>query len=158
MNTRIATAAVSLVLIAGVAGAQYKPKNQQKPAASPSNVNVGQLQKAPQATEFRRISREDAYKLYQSGQAVFLDVSSHQSFSQGHIKGALSIPNSQLITRFSEVPPGKTVITYCACEAEESAGRAVINLNQHGVKNAAALKGGWLEWKAARLPIAAGPR
>ena len=158
MNNKIAAAAVSLVLIAGVASAQYKPKNQQKPAAAPSNVNVGQLQKAPQATEFRRISREDAYKLYQSGQAVFIDVRSHQSFSQGHIKGALSIPNSQLITRFSEVTPGKTVITYCACEAEESAGRAVLNLNAHGVKNAAALKGGWLEWKAARLPIAAGPK
>jgi rhodanese-related sulfurtransferase len=157
MNTRIAAAAVSLVLIAGVAGAQYKPKNQQKPK-SPSNVNVGQLQKAPQVTEFRRITREDAYKLYQAGQAVFIDVRSHQSFTQGHIKGALSIPNSQLITRFAEVTPGKTVITYCACEAEESAGRAVINLNAHGVKNAAALKGGWLEWKAARLPIAAGPK
>jgi 3-mercaptopyruvate sulfurtransferase SseA len=26
------------------------------------------------------------------------------------------------------------------------------------VKNAAALKGGLAEWKAARLPIAAGPR
>jgi rhodanese-related sulfurtransferase len=153
MNHKIAAAAVSLALLAGIADAQYKPK--QKPA---NNVNVGALQKAPQATEFRRISREDAYKLYQSGQAVFIDVRSHQSFSQGHIKGALSIPNSQLITRFSEVTPGKTVITYCACEAEESAGRAVVNLNAHGVKNAAALKGGWLEWKAARLPIAAGPK
>lgn len=160
MNTRIAAAAVSLVLIAGVAGAQYKPKNQQKPAtaAPSSNVNVGQLQKVQTGTEFRRITREEAYKLYQAGQAVFIDVRSHQSFAQGHIKGALSIPNSQLITRFSEVTPGKTVITYCACEAEESAGRAVLNLNAHGVKNAAALKGGWLEWKAARLPIAAGPK
>lgn len=159
MNNKIAVAAVSLILIAGAASAQYKPKNQQKkPAAAPSNVNVGQLQKVETSTEFRRISREDAYKLYQAGQAVFIDVRSHQSFTQGHIKGALSIPNSQLITRFAEVTPGKTVITYCACEAEESAGRAVLNLNAHGVKNAAALKGGWAEWKAARLPIAAGPK
>lgn len=158
MNNKIAAAAVSLVLIAGTSSAQYKPKNQQKPAVAPSNVNVGQLQKTQTSTEFRRISREDAYKLYQAGQAVFIDVRSHQSFTQGHIKGALSIPNSQLITRFNEVTPGKTVITYCACEAEESAGRAVLNLNAHGVKNAAALKGGWLEWKAARLPIAAGPK
>jgi 3-mercaptopyruvate sulfurtransferase SseA len=28
----------------------------------------------------------------------------------------------------------------------------VLDLNAHGVKNAAALKGGWNEWKAAGLP------
>ena len=151
---RIAAAAVSLVLIAGAAGAQYKPKSQQ----TPKNVEIGKLQPAQKPAEFRRISREDAYKAYQAGQAVFIDVRSHQSFTQGHIKGALSIPNSQLISRFDEVTPGKLVITYCACPAEETSGAAVANLNAHGVKNAAALKGGWLEWKAARLPIAAGPK
>lgn len=153
---KIVAAAASLVLIAGAASAQYKPKTQQK--AAPNNVNVGKLQPAKKTTEFRRITREEAYKLYQAGQAVFIDVRSHQSFSQGHIKGALSIPGSQLISRFDEVTPGKTVITYCACPAEESSGAAVVNLNAHGVKNAAALKGGYLEWKAARLPIAAGPK
>jgi rhodanese-related sulfurtransferase len=85
-------------------------------------------------------------------------VRSHPSFRTGHIKGALSIPGSQLIQRFSEVTPGKMVITYCACDAEQSSGKAVLNLYAHGVKNAAALKGGLAEWKAARLPIAAGPR
>ncbi|HYR29774.1 MAG TPA: rhodanese-like domain-containing protein [Thermoanaerobaculia bacterium] len=160
MNKIATAAALSLVVFAGAAGAQYKPKGQPKaaaPAASPT-VDVGNLQRAPQATEFRRISREDAYKLYQSGQAVFIDVRSHQSFTQGHIKGALSIPGSQLISRFGEVTPGKMVITYCACGAEESSGAAVNNLTAHGVKNAAALKGGWAEWKAAGLPMAAGPK
>jgi 3-mercaptopyruvate sulfurtransferase SseA len=28
----------------------------------------------------------------------------------------------------------------------------VLDLNQHGVKNTAALLGGWNEWKAANLP------
>ena len=154
MIKRLSAAAVSLVLIAVVAGAQYKPKPQQnKP-----NVNVGSLQKVPPSTEFRRIGRDDAYKLWKSGQAVFIDVRSYQSFTQGHIKGALSIPGSQLISRFNEVTPGKIVITYCACDAEQSSGKAVLNLNAHGVKNAAALKGGWMEWKAAGLPAQAGPK
>jgi rhodanese-related sulfurtransferase len=150
---KIAAVAVSIVLAAGAASAQYK---QQKPkSAAPAQAKLQPVQKT---TEFRRISREEAYKLYQSGMATFVDVRSHQSFSTGHIKGALSIPGSQLIERFSEVTPGKMVITYCACDAEQSSGKAVLNLNAHGVKNAAALKGGYLEWKAARLPIAAGPR
>ena len=148
---KIAAIAVSLVLAAGVADAQYKSKTEKK-------QNQAQLQPVKTSTEFRRISREDAYKLYQANQATFIDVRSHQSFSTGHIKGALSIPGSQIIKRFSEVTPGKMVITYCACDAEQSSGKAVLTLNAHGVKNAAALKGGYLEWKAARLPIAAGPR
>jgi rhodanese-related sulfurtransferase len=147
---KIAAVAVSLVLAAGVANAQYKKK--------PTENKGSQLQPVQTSTEFRRITREEAYKLYQAGQATFIDVRSHQSFSTGHIKGALSIPGSQIIQRFAEVTPGKTVITYCSCDAEQSSGKAVLNLNAHGVKNAAALKGGYLEWKAARLPIAAGPR
>ena len=147
---KIAAAAVSLVLAAGVASAQYKPKPKQ---------NEAQLQPAAKQTEFRRISREDAYRLYQAGQATFVDVRSHQSFTTGHIKGAISIPGSQLIQRFAEIAsPDKVIITYCACDAEQSSGKAVLNLNAHGVKNAAALKGGLQEWKAARLPIAAGPK
>lgn len=156
MNKTAAAAAAVLVLFAASAGAQYKPKPQ-KPA--PAAPGPGQLQPAPQSAEFRRISREEAWKLYQAGQAVFVDVRSHQSFSQGHIKGAKSIPGSQLISRFAEVQdPTKLIITYCACDAEQSSGKAVLTLNSHGVKNAAALKGGLNEWKAARLPIAAGPR
>ena len=148
---KLAAVAVSLVLAAGVANAQFKPK--QKAAANP-----GGLQPASTSTKFRTITREEAFKLYQENKATFVDVRSHSSFSTGHIKGALSIPGSQLIQRFSEVTPGKMVITYCACDAEQSSGKAVITLNSHGVKNAAALKGGYLEWKAARLPVAAGPR
>jgi rhodanese-related sulfurtransferase len=148
----IVAVAVTAVLAAGVASAQYKPKPK-----TPAQ-NQAQLQAVKPSTEFRRISREEAYKLYQKNEAVFVDVRSHHSFSTGHIKGALSIPGSQLIQRFSEVTPGKIVITYCACDAEQSSGKAVLNLNAHGIRNAAALKGGIQEWKAARLPIAAGPR
>lgn len=150
---RLVVVTVSLALLAaGAASAQYKKK------AEEPKVNIGKLQKAPVPNEFRRISREDAFKLYQKGEAVFVDVRSYQSFTTGHIKGALSIPGSQLISRFSEVPPGKMVITYCACEHEESSGKAVLNLNAHGVKNTVALKGGYLEWRAAGHPVIAGPK
>lgn len=150
-------AALSLLLAATGATAQYKPKTQQqKPAPA---VTTGQAQRVQPTGEFRRISREDAYELYKSGKAVFVDVRSHQSFTTGHIKGAVSIPGSQIISRFGEVQsPDKLIITYCACDAEQSSGKAVMNLAAHGVKNAAALKGGYNEWKAARLPIAAGPK
>ena len=62
------------------------------------------------------------------------------------------------MSRFSEVPPGKTVITYCACSAEQSSGHAATNLIDHGVKNVWALKGGWDDWKTNGYPTAAGPK
>ncbi|HEX6096099.1 MAG TPA: rhodanese-like domain-containing protein, partial [Thermoanaerobaculia bacterium] len=67
-------------------------------------------------------------------------------------------PGSQLIRRFNEVPPRKTVITYCACSAEQSSGRAAADLIAHGVKNVFALKGGWGDWKSQGHPIATGAK
>ena len=104
------------------------------------------------------ISQADAHKLFRENKAVFIDVRSNAQFSLGHIKGALSIPGSQVVSRFSEVPTGKVVITYCACSAEQSSGVAATSLVNHGVKNVWALKGGWNDWKNNRYPIAAGPK
>ena len=119
-------------------------------AASGTRNNVPQ--------NFPRISIADAKKLHASGQAVFIDVRSNEQYTYGHIKGAMSIPGSQLIRRFAEVPPHKTVILYCACSAEQSSGRAATDLIAHGVKNVFALKGGWNEWKSEGNPTAVGPK
>jgi rhodanese-related sulfurtransferase len=140
--------------------AQMKPQPQAPAAAAGKNrmpINVAGARNNAAPT-FARISIEDALKLQKSGQAVFVDVRSNEQFSMGHIKGALSIPGSQLIKRFAEVPPRKTVITYCACTAEQSSGRAAADLMAHGVKNVFALKGGWSEWKDRGLATATGQK
>jgi rhodanese-related sulfurtransferase len=153
---KAALIAVVCTLTGALASAQMKkPKTEPAPQPSPLRA-TGMQTNSP--TAFPRISMEDAVKLYSADKAVFIDVRSNEQFSLGHIKGALSIPGSQLIRRFKEVPHGKTIIAYCACSAEQSSGRAVNELIAHGVKNAFALKGGWNEWKAKRHPIAAGPK
>ncbi len=102
----------------------------------------------------RRIKRDEAIRLVKADKAVYVDVRSKQSYDAGHIKGALSIPGSQLAQRVRELPPGKTIITYCACVEEHSAAVAVIVLQNYGFKNAGALVGGWNEWTAKGLPTA----
>ena len=104
----------------------------------------------------RRIPREAAIRMVGQGKAVFIDIRSFETYSKGHIKGAISIPRSQLIRRLREVPPGKLIITYCACIREHTAALAVVDLNAHGVNNAAALAGGWTEWVAEKLPTKTG--
>jgi rhodanese-related sulfurtransferase len=156
-KTALFTVALLTLLAASVAGAQYKqqPKTD-KPASSP--LIVPNAQASRDGTNFPRITIADALKLHKEGKAVFIDVRSNEQFSYGHIKGALSIPGSQIVRRFSEVPPLKVVITYCACDAEQSSGRAANELISHGVRNVFALKGGWSEWKRLGHPIAAGPK
>jgi len=45
---------------------------------------------------------------------VFVDVRSNEQYQLGHIRGAISIPGSQLVTRMRELPPQKLIIAYCA--------------------------------------------
>jgi rhodanese-related sulfurtransferase len=149
--------AFAFLMSATLASAQMKV-TKPAPGTRPATPLSATGAQAQNPTNFPRISREDAKKLIDSNQAVLIDVRSNEQFSYGHIKGALSIPGSQLMGRFREVPPGKTIITYCACHAEESAGRAASSLIAHGVKNVFALKGGWTEWKGAGLPTAVGPK
>jgi len=147
---------LALLLVAGTAGAQLKRKG--APPAGQQGVAIaaspGGLQRVDQQplSSARRITRAEASKLVAAGKAVFVDVRSRETYDLDHIKGAISIPNSQMINRFRELPPGRMAITYCACQEEHTAAMSVLTLNNHGIKNAAALIGGWNEWKAARLP------
>jgi len=151
------TAAVAvLCLLSSSLFAQMKVT---KPAAKTQRAPLAATgTRTADPTKFSRISMDDAIKLYKSNQAVFVDVRSNEQFSYGHIKGALSIPGSQLVKRYAEVPPRKTVILYCACSAEQSSGRAASDLAAHGVRNVFALKGGWEEWKSKGQPTAVGPK
>jgi rhodanese-related sulfurtransferase len=62
----------------------------------------------------RRISREEAMKLVKAGKAVYIDVRSLESYDDGHLPGAKSIPLSQLQSRLKDLPVKKFLITYCA--------------------------------------------
>lgn len=139
-------AACASVVIAGSVVAQMKPQPQ-----SPIRIEYTKAQEASEQAP--RISKEEAEKLFKEGKAVFVDVRTEHTYSVGHIKGALSIPGSQLAMRITEIPPKKKIITYCACHAEETAGLAVAILKAHGIKDAAALKGGWLEWRDSHYPV-----
>lgn len=146
---------LTLMLTATVASAQMKVKPQAQGGSTPLQV-PGAAQQSAQM--FPRISMADARKMFQQGTAIFIDVRSNEQFGIGHIKGAINIPGSQIVRRFAEIPRNKTIITYCACSAEQSSGRAVNELLAHGVKNVFALKGGWSEWKSEGHPIASGSK
>jgi 3-mercaptopyruvate sulfurtransferase SseA len=63
--------------------------------------------------EVERISVQDAKTAYDAGTAVFVDSRSIDSYNTGHIPGALSIPEDEIETRFTELNPNDWIITYC---------------------------------------------
>ena len=108
---RVAALALAVMTTAAVASAQKIMMPTQT-----SNPNVKIVPAAPQTdlSKAKRIPREEAVKLVKQGKAIFVDVRPKESYDYGHIKGALSIPEAELIGRLKEIPPGRMIVTYCA--------------------------------------------
>lgn len=156
MNVKRNQLTVILVFCSVTLAARGQIKPQQP---SPVVITNAQTQgPLPGLNEARRITRKEAAALVKSNSGTYVDVRSAASFAAGHIPGAINIPHSQLMDRLREIPPGKTVITYCACVAEHTAALSVLELNRHGYRNAAALIGGWKDWLTAGLPVEKGVR
>jgi|SRR6266852_1801129 len=114
-------AAATALLMAGIADAQFKTPAQTQ--TGPGTIKITPTQPgaatstalvADELSKARRISRADAVKMVKQKKAVYVDVRSKESFDQGHLPGAVSLPLSELQNRFKDLPPGKYLITYCA--------------------------------------------
>jgi 3-mercaptopyruvate sulfurtransferase SseA len=63
--------------------------------------------------EVPRISVADARDRWESGDAVIVDVRSPAEYEQAHVPGTLNIPVAEIGTRYTELPRGVEIITYC---------------------------------------------
>lgn len=61
-----------------------------------------------------RMPVAEARALYDSGEAVFVDVRDLASYGVSHIKGARPIPLFQVASRADELPRDKRIVTYCS--------------------------------------------
>ena len=73
----------------------------QAPATTPDTAGV------------RRITLADATAALNSGEAVLVDVRGETQYSAEHARGAIHIPEDQIINRLADIPMGKMIITYC---------------------------------------------
>jgi hydroxyacylglutathione hydrolase len=85
---------------------------------------------------------------------VLLDVREPQEFANGHVPGALNLPQADLATRLSEVPRDRPI--YFICQGGFRSLRAAQFLNQMGFRNVASVNGGTESWRAAMKPLATG--
>ena len=114
MRHLVAATALVGFLASGLAYAQTEPVS----PATPSQPQVNATAPIPVAQQpleaARRISREEAIKMVKAKKAVYVDVRGKDAYDQGHIKGAISIPLGEILTRLKELPRKKFIITYCA--------------------------------------------
>jgi 3-mercaptopyruvate sulfurtransferase SseA len=108
---KVAAVTIFVTLVATLASAQ---KVMVPAQSSNGNVRITPVQQDQDLDKARRIAREEAVKLVKEKKAVFVDVRSKESYDAGHIKGAISIPESQIIRRLREIPTKTMIITYCA--------------------------------------------
>lgn len=110
----------------------------------------------PSKTSPQAIKLQQAYDLYQKNQAVFLDARDKWEFSDGHIKGAVNIPNYDFEAYKDKLtfPEGTILITYCGgddCEMSLHLAETILKLNKY--KKVFYFKGGWQEWTGAGYPV-----
>jgi hydroxyacylglutathione hydrolase len=87
----------------------------------------------------------------QPSQPLVLDVRETAEFEQGHVPGAVSIPQADLALRLDELPRERDLLI--VCEGGTRSLRAAKFLKQVGFPNVTNMQGGTSGWIAAGLPI-----
>ena len=105
-----------------------------------------QALEAIDCTELQARLQEDA--------VLVLDVRTAQEYQAGHIAGALSLPLEALESRLAELPKTTEIVAYCRGPFCVLAGAAVAQLQAAGFR-ARRLEGGFPNWQASGLPVAA---
>ena len=94
-----------------------------------------------------RIAIDELKALMDKNAVLVLDVRDPASFATGHIPGAVNVDYTQILKQAKQFEGEKrTIVAYCACANEMTAGRAAVDLAASGIPGAKALKGGWDEW------------
>ena len=102
--------------------------------------------------EFMKI--EDARRLFDQGDVVFVDARDGRVFSKGHIEGAVNVPpaRSGVDDIGWLIDTGSNIICYASEESQRQAGVVADKLIDIGADKVFVLYGGFEAWKDAGLP------
>jgi len=84
---------------------------------------------------------------------LVIDVRSPEEFAQGHVPGAVNIPQDQVASRLAEVPKDKDVVLYCRSGRRTALAADVLSAN--GYTRLSHLEGDMNAWLEKGRPIQA---
>ena len=105
-------------------------------------------------------SVQAAKRIFDTGNAAFVDARSEDQYREGHIKGAVMLPVNEfdnLIGDFQEQYPEDTfIVTYCSGRECEDSHRLAQYLFESGYWNVSVFIDGLPAWKSEGYPIERG--
>lgn len=95
--------------------------------------------------------------IYDSGNAIFVDARPMDSFSKGHVKGAMPLPIEEfdnMIDSFSSLyPTDKHIITYCSGRHSDDSQHLAQMFLDFGYKTVSIMADGFPVWEENGFPI-----
>lgn len=88
---------------------------------------------------------------HRPSESLLLDVREPEEYDQGHIPGAINLPQADLATRLLELKPEQPI--YVVCLGGFRSRRATQFLMQRGYQNVISVKGGTDAWQSAGKPL-----
>lgn len=110
-------------------------------------------------SKLQLINLNQTYNLFTSDSAVFIDARDKWDFADGHIPGAINIPQYNFEkdnTALEIIPKEKTIVVYCGgddCDASLSLAKELQKLNYTSLF---VFSGGWTEWTKAGFKVEKG--
>jgi rhodanese-related sulfurtransferase len=118
------------------------------------------LPNIPDVTGPLKVELATFKKLYDANAALVVDAREAQDYTDGHIKGALSIPYNDAMADPDKVkkldPAGRPIVVYCSggdCELSMDLAKVMV---ENGKRKVLVYEGGFPEWERSNLPITKG--
>jgi rhodanese-related sulfurtransferase len=90
-----------------------------------------------------------------SARPIVLDVREPEEYEQGHVPGAINLPQADLASRLDEIPQDRPLVLICRSGARSL--RATQFLRQVGFELVMTVQGGTLAWQAGGQATGKGP-
>jgi rhodanese-related sulfurtransferase/DNA-binding transcriptional ArsR family regulator len=98
------------------------------------------------------VPAKELWQRVKQGLVTVLDVRPPEEYAQGHIRGAINVPVTELKKRLDHIPADQEVVAYCRGPYCLLAYEAVQVLRKKGIK-ARRLEDGYPEWRLHGLPV-----
>jgi rhodanese-related sulfurtransferase len=130
------------------------------PAAGSTGTAAVDLPAIPDVTGPLKVEMATFKKLYDAGAALVVDAREAEEYSDGHIKGAMSLPYNDAMAEPDKVkkldPAGKPIVVYCSggdCELSMDLAKLMV---ESGKRKVLVYEGGFPEWSGAGFPVTKG--
>lgn len=91
------------------------------------------------------VSVDEALRLWQTKEAILIDIRTPGEYRAGHISGVVNIPLDELEKRMTEIPKDKKVVLICRTGNRSAQGTKL--LHSKGFSNVYNSTGGMSTWK-----------